>query len=427
MVRVVAIADSDSYLKWSAATLEAMPTSWRTEQWLIRNPIAPSDGQVRAATDRPVRMITLAGVAAALAADQPDVLLLAATGPVVQTLLALPFLRRAKRPVLVTGLPGISVPATGRAVEFRSGCDVFVLHSHREVAEFASVAADLGLPTQFGLATLPFIKQVRRDAARIVPDEDHEAGKQRTEKIVFAAQAKVPQDLEDRQLVLRAFAGLPPERKVVIKLRALPGEQQTHRERLPYPELWDDLTRTEGLDRDLIDFAAGSMADVLADADGFVTVSSTAALEAIGLGLPVLIIDDFGVSAEVINEVFIGSGCLGSLDDLPGSTLHRPRQEWLQQNYFHDPGDDDWLSRIEELLQRRCGDGLPVPSVRPVDGRRQQLRRALRLALPRPVLAAGGRGARVVKRLRRRVVGTAGDTVDEATVDTVDTVEAAEQ
>ena len=40
MVRVVAIADSDSYLKWSAATLEAMPASWRTEQWLIRNPIA---------------------------------------------------------------------------------------------------------------------------------------------------------------------------------------------------------------------------------------------------------------------------------------------------------------------------------------------------------------------------------------------------
>lgn len=54
MVRVVAISDPDSCLKWSAATLEAMPASWRTDQWLIRNPIVPSAEQVDAATDRPV-------------------------------------------------------------------------------------------------------------------------------------------------------------------------------------------------------------------------------------------------------------------------------------------------------------------------------------------------------------------------------------
>lgn len=403
MVRVVAIADSDSYLKWSAATLEAMPRAWRTEQWLIRNPIAPSQEQIRAATDRPVRMITLAGVAAGLAAQPPDVLLLAATGPVVQTLAGLPLLRRRRRPVLVTGLPGISVPATRRALQFRSGCDLFVLHSHREVTEFATEAAAIGLPMEFGLATLPFIKQVRRQVARAEHRDDPAGSRSGPEKIVFAAQAKVPEDVEDRRRVLRSFAALPPARKVVIKLRALPGEQQTHRERLPYTELWDDLVRTEGHDPQAVDFAVGSMADVLQDADGFVTVSSTAALEAIGLGVPVLIIDDFGVSAEVINEVFIGSGCLGSLDDLARSTLHPPQPEWLARNYFHDPADDDWLLRIDELVWRRSAGDLPVPPVRLVDGRLRHARYGLRLVLPRPVLAASGRTVGVVKRIRRLV------------------------
>lgn len=404
MVRVVAIADSDSYLKWSAATLEAMPPSWRTEQWVIRNPIAPSAEQVDAATDRPVRTITLGGVAAALAADPPDVLLLGATGPVVQTVAGLPVLRRRRRPVLVTGLPGISVPATRRAIEFRSGCDLFILHSHREVAEFATEAAGIGLPMEFGLATLPFIKQVRRDAARAGhhggSGQDHQPARSGPGKIVFAAQAKVPPDLEDRQLVLRTFAGLPPARQVVIKLRALPGEEQTHREHLPYTELWEDLARTEGHDPHAIEFAAGSMTDVLDHADGFVTVSSTAALEAIGLGLPVLIINDFGVSAEMINEVFTGSGCLGSLDDLAGSALHTPRPDWLSRNYFHDPADDDWLLRLEGLLRRRSAGGLPAPALRPVDGRWRQARYGLRLVLPRPVLSASARTVQMAKRVR---------------------------
>ena len=402
MVRVVAIADSDSYLKWSAATLEAIPAGWQTEQWLVRNPIAPSSDQVRAATGRRVRMISVTGVAVALAVDPPDVLLLAATGPVVQTLLSLPLVRRTGRPVLVTGLPGISIPATERAVQFRSGCDVFILHSHREVTEFSTVAAKLGVRMTFGLATLPFIKQVRRDTAKITSGEDHEGGRQRTEKIVFAAQAKFPEELADRQRVLRAFVALPPQRKVVIKLRAMPGEQQTHRERWPYPELWDELVTTEGFDHGLIRFAAGSMTDVLDQADGLVTVSSTAALEAIGIGVPVLIINDFGVSAELVNEVFIGSGCLGSLNDLATSTLHKPEPDWLERNYFHDPVDDDWLTTIEEALRLRAGSGLPTAVVTPVDGRFRQVRRGLRLVMPRPVLFVTGRIGWAAKRVRRR-------------------------
>jgi hypothetical protein len=400
VLRVVAIADSDSYLKWSASTLAAMPSAWQSQQWLIRSPIAPSPAQVLAATSRRVDRVTLAGAVRALWADPPDVLLLAATGPVAQAVLAFGFLRGgARRPLLVTGLPGISIPATERALEFRSGCDLFVVHSHREVTEFAAAAERIGLQLDFGLATLPFIREARAGSQPLVSRPDR--GRRR--KIVFAAQAIVPAELEDRQRVLRSFATLPPEQQVVIKLRALPGEQQTHRENLPYPELWNDLVAGEGLDRNLIRFAGGSMADALADADGFVTVSSTAALEAIGMGVPIIVLTDFGVSAEAINEVFIGSGCQGSLDDVAAGEFRQPDSEWLWQNYFHEPTDNDWTDRIAALVEIRRQGRLQPRAVRPVDGRIRLARRQLRLVLPRPVLRATGKIIRQAKRLRRRL------------------------
>jgi hypothetical protein len=52
---VLAIADTDSYLKWSAATLDALPNPWESSQVVISNPVMPSEAQIRAASSRPVR------------------------------------------------------------------------------------------------------------------------------------------------------------------------------------------------------------------------------------------------------------------------------------------------------------------------------------------------------------------------------------
>jgi capsule polysaccharide modification protein KpsS len=70
----------------------------------------------------------------------------------------------------------------------------------------------------------------------------------------------------------------------------------------------DDLVAQRRTSRDAVGFVGGSMHDALRTARGFVTVSSTAALEAMAMDRPTLIISDFGVSAEMINLVFEGSG-----------------------------------------------------------------------------------------------------------------------
>ena len=271
MTRVLAISDSDSYLKWSVATLRALPAAWSSTQVVVKNPVLPSAEQARTAAGRAVEVLAYPALLRRLERERPDVVLLAASGPVVAALTAAPALRTADRPVLVSGLPGISVPATPRALTLRAGCDVFLLHSHREVAEFSALAAELGVAHRFGLATLPFLP----------PGPPTRSGPPTDGPLVFAAQAKVPVRREDREQILLALAQTG---SAVVKLRALTTEWQTHHEPWPYPQLYAALVQAGRLDADALHFAAGSMTEALASARGLVTVSSTAALEAMAHG-----------------------------------------------------------------------------------------------------------------------------------------------
>jgi hypothetical protein len=70
-VRILAIADTDSYLKWSAATLATLPDSWESTQLLIENPIMPSAAQIRATSNRPVEVLTHAALIRQRAGDPP--------------------------------------------------------------------------------------------------------------------------------------------------------------------------------------------------------------------------------------------------------------------------------------------------------------------------------------------------------------------
>jgi hypothetical protein len=257
-----------------------------------------------------------------LRAEKPDVVLLACTGPVVATLTATHELRGRERPVLVTGLPGISVPATPRAVALRRSCDLFVLHSHREIAEFQATGAELAPHLVFGLASLPFL----RAPASAAQDEV------RRTDLVFVAQAKVPMIREQREQILLALAEAG---SAVVKVRAQKDEQQTHRENWPYAELVADLVAQGRMEPGSLGFRGGPMRDALSTARALTTVSSTAALEAIAANVPVMIISDFGVSEEMINLVFAGSGCLGTLSDLIAGRWRQPEPAWLAANYFH--------------------------------------------------------------------------------------------
>lgn len=378
-MRVLAIADSDSYLKWAMALLDAAPADWAVRHLVLENVIAPSAAQIAAArpagSRAPVDRISAVRLGRRVRALAPDVLLVACTGPGVAAVMELLALTD-ERPVLVTGLPGISFPPNDLAVEFRRGFDVMVLHSRRERAVYAEVSARLGGP-EMVLATLPFLTGIAPVA--------------RGREVVFAAQSLVPAEADQRRAILHSLAALPKDLVPVVKIRALAGERQAHNEELPYAELWAEMAQP----RD-IEFRAGSMVEALAEASGFVTVSSTGVLEAVAAGVPSLVLDEFGVSGELINEVFTDSGLLGGLDRLRSADFRMPRAEWLADNYFHAASDNNWVERVTELVSvRRRGD-LTGYTGKPLGTRPERLRRLLRVLPPAWFWTA-------VERLRTRI------------------------
>ncbi|MEU4541087.1 DUF6716 putative glycosyltransferase [Streptosporangium sp. NPDC023825] len=394
-MKVLAVADSDSYLKWAACLLRDLPSGCETELAVIRTPITPSPAQIQAAVagsaaDPPV----LSARALRRTAERlrPDVVLVACTGPVVDVLVGEVLAGLRPRPVFVSGLPGISVPATEKAWLFRSGCDLFVLHSGREVEEFSEIGRRLGGGGQVGLARLPFL----RDGVDVPATGPRD-------RVVFATQAKVPRRREERERVLLALAelaGRRPDLDVVVKLRALDTERQTHNERHHYQRLWQSLAEEGRVRAGAVRFAVGPMHEHLAHAAGFVTVSSTAALEAIAQKVPLLVLSDFGVGAEMINLVFEDSGLLGTLEDLSAGRFLDPDDAWCKVNYFHPGGESDWVSRMVSLVgQARSGRLVPARSLLEGPEFAAARRRArMRVEVPPNVLRVGYRAKRRMRR-----------------------------
>lgn len=360
--RLLVIADSDSYVKWGAAFASRLPGGWSAELVLLETPVRPSARQLHTALAgtsfraAAVPTIGLDELPERLARTRPDAVLLALRGPLVRVVAPIAA-RGPGRPVLVSGFPGLTIPAEPKAIVYREQVDLIVLHSRREVRAFRANAIELGIPVELGLATLAFLHGGRAaDAAAPESPSD----------LVFAAQAKVPAERDDRVRLLGWLADAArrrPSRRVVVKVRARRGEAQTHAEAHDYAELLGDPEVRRALGGSLppnLVVEDGPMAHHLARAAGLVTVSSTAALEAVASGLPTLLIDEFGVTPKLINTVFEGSGLFGGAEAIAGWEFRRPAEEWLADNYFHGGEHDDWVARLDVLLDRRAAGELPL-------------------------------------------------------------------
>ena len=382
---LLVVADTDSYVKWGAALASQLPTdAWRMRLVVLATPAQPSTRQLRVAlagsrfVPADVDVVGLDALGELVDGLGPEAVLLALRGPLVRVVAPL-IGASPDRPVLVSGFPGLTIPAEPKAVIYREQVDLIVLHSRREVREFRANAERLGMPVDLGLATLPFLRTaIRRfagagtvGAAGGAKGADlaasgatgFDAG--RTD-LVFAAQAKVPSLREDRVRLLGWLADAArrrPGRRVVVKVRARAGEAQTHAESHDFADLLADPSVRAELGGTLppnLVVEDGPMADHLARASALVTVSSTAVLEAVAEGVPSLVIDEFGVEPKLINTVFVGSGLFGGADDLVSARVRHPAPEWLDDNYFHGADADDWLERLDGLVARRRNAPLPL-------------------------------------------------------------------
>lgn len=375
--RLLAVVDSDSYLKWGCATLARLRVDSEVDAAVVvlRSPLAPTAEQKAAATAgtglSSAPTLGPVSLARRIRAQRPEAVLIAATGPVADLTAAVVVQasRGRSRPVLLSGLPGMSLPASPLAVRHRRWTDGFIVHSHAERAAFADLFRVSGLAPQLALSRLPFLADQREESAPVT-------------RLVFAPQALIPAAREDRVQILTALARLSGAGfEVTIKLRAGAGERQTHNEAHPYDGLWRAEHARLGYEAGALRFTDGAMAEQLRPGTALATVSSTAALESLSRGLPTALLDDFGVGAELLNTSFAGSGCLVSSQELPAVLAQGgpvPQAQWLECNYLHEDASEV-PSMLSHLLQDRQEGVLPVVPLAPVASR---LRTLLRSALP---------------------------------------------
>ncbi|MFC4326588.1 DUF6716 putative glycosyltransferase [Streptomyces andamanensis] len=362
-LRVAVLADSDTRWKWGALTAQRLAPAGaavRLDGYLLRGRATPTPRQL---TEVGVRADSLREVSAAEflravredpAAEPYDLLVLALVGGGVQAVLH--GLRHtwqdaARRPVVVTGYVGVVYEKLTDGLLLRHGADLVLANSRQDAERFRAVyegvGADAAAVTE---VALPFLGGAPYTGA-------HEPY-----TVVFAAQPSVPESRRDRAYLLERLirhARLHPGREVLLKLRSKPGEHTTHIEELPYQKLARKLTLPPNLR-----LVYGHMGEVLDRTDLLVTVSSTAALEALHRRVPTAVLTDLGVRETLGNHHFTGSGCLASWDQLDAGHRPVPEEDWVARQGVAPGGEaagpdacgeDSYAGAFEEAREKIAG------------------------------------------------------------------------
>ncbi|MFJ3581488.1 DUF6716 putative glycosyltransferase [Streptomyces sp. NPDC090127] len=352
-VRIAVLADSDTRWKWGALTARRIAASEPTG-FVLRGRATPTARQLAetGVSDTPPREVTGAEFLREVRDGAYDLVVLALVGGTVRAVLqGIADLGLERRPVIVTGYVGVVYEKLADGLLLRHGADVVLANSRHDAERFRAVYEGVGADASSVVeAALPFL-----GGAPYAP----EAGR---DTLVFAAQPSVPVSRADRAYLLRRLvdhARLHPGREVLLKLRSKPGEHTTHLEELPYQKLVRDLDTPPNFR-----LVYGHMGEVLDRTDLLVTVSSTAALEALHRRIPTAILTDMGVREVLGNHHFIGSGLLTSFDRLDADVRPKADEEWLaRQGVASDGG----YEKAFDAARERVADLLAGPALPPID------------------------------------------------------------
>ncbi|MEU6464448.1 DUF6716 putative glycosyltransferase [Streptomyces sp. NPDC046976] len=350
-LRVAVLADSDTRWKWGALTAQRLTPAAaevRLDGYLLRGRATPTARQLQEVGVRADSLSEVTGVEFlhAMSQEPYDILVLALVGGGVQAMLH--GLRSAwgtgPRPVVVTGYVGVVYEKLADGLLLRHGADLVLANSRHDADRFRAVYEGVGADaSSVTEVALPFLGGAPY------------SGEHEPYTVVFAAQPSVPDNRRDRTYLLDRLirhARTHPEREVLLKLRSKPGEHTTHIEELPYQKL------VQGKDvPDNFHLVYGHMGEVLDRTDLLVTVSSTAALEALHRRVPTVVLTDLGVREALGNHHFTGSGCLASWDQLDAGHRPAPDEEWVARQGVATDGSyetafDAARERIATLLDR---------------------------------------------------------------------------
>ncbi|GAB5387746.1 MAG: hypothetical protein Alpg2KO_07140 [Alphaproteobacteria bacterium] len=245
------------------------------------------------------------------------------------------------RPITLTLYNGLIFANKIHGMMSRMGSDIVLLNSPADFSFYVDLARDLGITGDnalcFGVGTLAGL-ETRTQPAHVPP-----------RSVVFAEQVVVPETFRDRAYLVDRiieYADRFPKRRVLIKPRTRPGEKTSHPVKHHIEHLLQIAAQRRGLPPNLA-VTHEPMAALIQSCDLLLTVSSTAAFEAIMAGTPVGILTDCGISDKLGNTFFIGSGLLTSFDRLTKGHQPHPDLDWCME---HVLAPDETVAQVVERI-----------------------------------------------------------------------------
>jgi hypothetical protein len=308
-----------------------------------------------------------------------------------------------RRPVLVSAYPGILFRHQLEGMMDRSGVDLLCLNAEVDLDLYRRGCQDLGIDGGNGLLTgLPILWCLQ---PRPQPPEPG--------AIVFFEQPSVPDNPIQRRYLCRRLADLArawPDHPVIFKPRTSIVEATLHRH---HGEMARRVAKMARKFSNLRISHKPSLA-LLQRCACAITVSSTAAMEAMALGVSTRIVADLGVNETLGNHYFLGSGALADFDAIvrdPFTPRHDP--DWLRSHGHCEEGAARFVAALAARLEQPP---LPSSQARPGPpgwGSEPWQRYALARGGRRMLSSAGAhsrkgashRGRDLLRRIRQQLVG----------------------
>lgn len=355
---VEVIADSDSRWKWGAAVVPRLAPGARVHATLLTGRASPNAALVADVGAQPytIRRASLADTVARLADTEAQVVVLACVGGAVQALLhglEHAWASRRSRPVIVTGYVGLVYEKVVDGLLLRAGADIVLANCAADHRRFREILLAAGVdPSAVVPTALPFLAERPYDPTAAYRDRPY--------TVTFVTQPDVPAPRAERRHALQQaveHAVRHPDRRVLVKLRGRRGERTTHVEPYHYSRLLPARELPGNLE-----FGYGPMSPVLDVTDLCVTVSSTAAVEAMHRHIPTAILTDFGIREALGNHIFLGSGCYTAWSALHDGAVPELDPAWAQDNGVIDTDAySAAAARVAELVAGRA----ELPPLRP--------------------------------------------------------------
>ena len=295
-------------------------------------------------------------IAAAMAGDT-DVLILGLDGQRSRDallMLATEWHGRSDRPLLVSAYPGILFRFALEGMLDRSGADLLCLNSQQDLETYRMGRQSLALASDNAVVTgLPILWNAQPHAKK-------------TDKpsIVFFEQPSIPvHPLQRRYLCqqLKKLAEAWPEHPVIFKPRTSSIESTLHRRHGEMAGTIDRMSKT--VPNLQLSFKPATR--LLRHCGCAITVSSTAALEAMAMGISTRIVGDLGVTETLGNHFFAASGAVASfaaIADNPFEPIHD--EGWLRDQGLQDNGPERFITALLDRLESGVG-ALPTHGLGP--------------------------------------------------------------